>query len=157
VRMNPRVLAVSALCTAAAVAGISGIVSALPAVAANDAPPSIEETFEYPNGDKTPGVTLKKGDGHVLLVGCDEGKTSVVVYRYGSDDPFCFQFKGKQGYVTLEIQKAYGIRNYNNFSIDAKVKVDDQQKTINVAKDTWAGIGVDSPAGSGVLLELRAQ
>jgi hypothetical protein len=55
------------------------------------------------------------------------------------------------------MQKAYGTRNYNDFSVDAKVKVDEQQRTIIVGKDTWAGIGVDSPEGSGGLLELRAQ
>ncbi len=156
-RINRRQAALSALGTAVIVAGIGGMINALPAVAADDSqPPTLEENYDYPGGDKTPGIKLLKGNGQILLVGCNEGKTSVEVYRYGATEPFCFHFRKKTGYVKLEVQAAYGIRNHNDYTVDAKVKVNDTEKTVVAPVDDWVGFGTGPGERGGVLLELRA-
>ncbi|NJC70228.1 hypothetical protein HC031_10975 [Planosporangium thailandense] len=156
-RINPRLLAVSVLGVAAAVVGVSSLGHALPATAADGtpSPDSLVETYDYPNGDKTTGIKLIKGDGHILLVGCDAGKTSALVWSYNSDQPYCFQFTGKTGYVTLELHDVYGIRNYNDFDISAKVST--VKDPIPVPKDSWKGVGVAGGTGPAILLELRSQ
>jgi hypothetical protein len=157
VKINPRRLAVTALGITATVAGLSALTSAVPAVAADtDAPPSIVETFEYPGGSNLPGITLVSGDGHILLVGCDEGRTSAEVWKFNVDLPYCFEFKGKTGYVSLKLDDVYGIRNNNDFAVNAKVSVAGVEETVAVPADDWQGVGVGAGKGPAVLLELRS-
>lgn len=155
-KIKPRLLAVGALTVTAAAVAVNGLVHALPATAADGAPAqdSLVETYDYPDGDKTPGIKLIKGDGHILLANCDAGKTSAEVYSYNSDKPYCFQFKGKTGYVTLELHDVYGIRNHYDFGISAKVST--VKDPIPVPADGWKGVGVSGGTGPAILLELRA-
>jgi hypothetical protein len=72
-------------------------------------------------------------------------------------DPYCFEFKGTSGYVALELEEVYGIRNHLDFPIDAKIEVDDVVKpVVEIPADDWKGVGVANGEGQALLLELRA-
>jgi hypothetical protein len=157
--MTPRLLTAGAMAVTAIIAGAAALIGANPAGAAEsaDAPTSLVETFEYPDGDQVAGIRLIKGDGRILLVGCDEGRTSAEVYSYVSADPYCFEFQGTTGYVALELEDVYGIRNHLDFPIDATIEVDDVVKPpVEVPADDWKGVGVANGEGQALLLELRA-
>ncbi|MFI5491420.1 hypothetical protein [Actinoplanes sp. NPDC051859] len=92
-----------------------------------------------------------------MLVGCDEGKTSAEVWSYSTSKPYCFEFKGKTGFVTLELERVYGIRNNNDFPIEAKISIDEVVKPpVEIREDNWKGVGVAAGEGQALLLELRA-
>ena len=132
--------------------------SAAAQAADSDTPPSsIVEDYSYPGADQITGIKLIKGDGHILLVGCDEGHTSVEVYSFTAADPFCFQILGTTGSLTMQLEQAYGIRNYQNYGLEATVSVEGAAPTdVAVPADDWKGIGVGANEGQAVLLELRA-
>jgi hypothetical protein len=153
VRTKSRLLAASALGAATLAAAIGTFVHIQPAGAADNPQGSLVETYDYPNGDKTPGIKLIKGDGHVVMVDCAEGQSSAEVWSFNNEKPYCFQFKGKTGYVTLELNDVYGIRNLSQLDITAKVST--VKDPIPVPKDSWKGVGVSGGTGPAVLLELR--
>ena len=146
----------------AAGAVVAGGLSALGLGAAaqaadGDTPPSIVEDYAYPGAAQITGIKLIKGDGHILLVGCDQGHTSVEVYSFTAADPFCFQILGTTGSLTMELEQAYGIRNYQNYGLEATVSVEGADPTdVDVPADDWKGVGVGANQGQAVLLELRA-
>ncbi|MEV4121746.1 hypothetical protein [Micromonospora sp. NPDC049645] len=157
-RISRRTRSVGAVGSAAVVLAVGGLMGAYPtsATANADAPPSIEENFVYPGGETLDGIRLLKGDGHVLLTGCDQPARSIEVWSFTRSTPFCFEVRGTSGYVTLELADVYGIRNYNSFGLGAKVRVASTEKTISVPIDDWAGVGIGAGEGPAVLLELRA-
>ncbi|MDI6103024.1 hypothetical protein QLQ12_30860 [Actinoplanes sp. NEAU-A12] len=157
VKMTPRLLAVGALAAATLAAGITGMLPAGAAEPTSDNAASLVETYDYPGGDKVDGIRLIKGDGRIMLVGCDEGRTSAEVYSYKAAKPYCFEFKAATGFVTLELDEVYGIRNHNDFPIDAKIRIGDLVKPpVTVEKDDWKGVGAGAGDGQALLLELRA-
>ncbi|MEU8657536.1 hypothetical protein [Actinoplanes philippinensis] len=158
-KITAGLLTVGAVTATAIIGSAAAFIGAVPAGAVESADPlgSLVETYEYPDGDKVAGIRLIKGDGQILLVGCGEGRTSVEVYTYLATTPYCFEFKGKAGYVALELDEVYGIRNYNDFPIDAKIKVDDVVKPpVEVPADDWKGVGIVNGEGQALLLEIRA-
>jgi hypothetical protein len=157
VKITPRQLTVGALTAAALAAGITGILPAGAAEPTADDAMSLVETYDYPDGDKVDGIRLIKGDGRIELVGCDEGRTSAEVYSYKAGKPYCFEFKATTGYVTLELDQVYGIRNHNDFPINAKIRIGDEVRPpVTVAEDDWKGVGAGNGDNQAVLLEIRA-
>lgn len=156
-RITMRRAALAVVGTMTAVVGTIGLVQVLPAAADDaDTPPSIVETYDYPGAASIPNIKLIRGDGHIMAVACNQGKTDIEVYSFLVADPFCFDVKGTSGYLALELEQAYGVRNYNQFTVDAKVSIEGAApKTVTVPVDDWAGVGVGANEGQAVLLELR--
>ncbi len=158
---RPRVLG-----GAVVLAGLSGFASATPRLLAADPPPQlqpgIEENYDYPYADNIfaeKGLRLLKGDGHILLADC--GSADVVrVLSFSSRGELCFQVKGAQGYLTLELPKTYLIKDDrgDNHSLSAKVTVDGKTESVAVKKNEWTPVGQGrSPtSGPATLLEIRA-
>ncbi|WP_250006463.1 hypothetical protein [Actinoplanes sp. M2I2] len=142
----------------AALAIVAGVAAGVPAMAADEdpAPQSLVEDFAYPGAERYTDIKLIRGDGKIMLVDCGAGRTSAEVWSYTRPEPFCFEFLGDTGYVALELAEAYGVRNYENFVMSAKVTVDDVTKTVEVPEDDWKGVGVGNSENQAVLLELRA-
>jgi hypothetical protein len=131
---------------------------------ADEAPPPIEENYDYPGADRIlaeRGIKLIKGDGRILFVDCVVGANQAKVESRrwpGTRGHFCFTIKGTKGYLTLEIPEAYVIWSDQNHALNAKIKVADQTSTVNVPKDDFVGIGEggdDPNSGPATILELR--
>ncbi|PWK40804.1 hypothetical protein BC793_11833 [Actinoplanes xinjiangensis] len=117
-------------------------------------PTSLVEDYSYPAGDAVPGIKLIKGDGNIMLVECVNGGAGLLRVRsYVRDDEFCFQLSGAQGFLALELENAYQLRDLDaSRSVEAKV-IDDgvAQEPIDVPTDRWA---VLEPA---TLVEIRSR
>jgi hypothetical protein len=140
------------------VASQSGAWAAGGAAASADEQPSLVEDYSYPNADKIKTITLKRGDGHIMLVDCATGPVSAKVYSFENADPFCFRFTGAKGFLSLELPNVYGIRN-ENYGLSATIKIEneDKEKTVEVPRDDWIGLGTSGPEQKpAVLLELRS-
>ena len=137
--------------------GITAALAGAPAVtAARDSDPaSLVETYEYPNADLYPDIKLVRGDGHILIVDCNAGRTSFEVWSFIRREPFCFELRGEKGSLSLELANVYGVQNLENQVVSAKVTVDGATKTVAVPAVDWKGIGAGDGAGQAVLLELR--
>ncbi|GAA0793783.1 hypothetical protein [Spirilliplanes yamanashiensis] len=154
-RRRAALAATSAGIVAAAIAGVAAGVPAL--AAPEDAEPtSLVEDFSYPDAASYPDIKLIRGDGRILIVDCDAGRTSAEVWSFTRPTPFCFEFKGDNGFVSLELADVYGIRNNENFAMSAKVTVDETTKVVEVPEVDWKGVGVGAGENQAVLLELRA-
>lgn len=140
-----------------AAVGLAAVSLGSSAQAAAGASTSIVEDYSYPNADQVKGIKLIKGDGHILFVGCDEGHTAIEVYSYTAENPFCFQILGTTGILTMQLEQVYGIRNHQNFGLEATVSVEGADPTkVAVPADGWKGVGKGAGQGQAVLLQLRA-
>ncbi|GAA2469671.1 hypothetical protein ACFPFX_35140 [Streptomyces mauvecolor] len=132
--------------------------STTPAAAASDEMPSTIEDFNYPDAAKIQaekGITLKRGDGHIVLTACDGTEGIKVISKTGQKD-YCFAVKAKRGYVALELAKAYGIWTKAD-PVKTTIKDPDGDITvINAPANTFTGYGEATaervPAS---LIELR--
>jgi hypothetical protein len=131
--------------------------------AANDEPPPLEETFDYPNADQIfhdRGIRLLKGDGRILLVDCGSEPNLLVVESRIKPKPagdFCFKVKGGAGWLTLNIAESYFLDGDGKNLLTAKIEVDGQTKTVNVAKVGHTPIGEAAGEGPAALVELRVK
>jgi hypothetical protein len=124
---------------------------------AEDVPPPTEETFDYPGAEaifKSRGILLKKGDGHILLAECAPGGNQLEV-RSRNRDPFCFNVKGKKGWLTLELTEAFLIFSTDSHKTEAKFTVDGVTGTKTVLPGEAEGIGEGGGSKSATLIELR--
>lgn len=133
-------------------------VSAVARAAAEEAPAqpadSLVEDYAYPDGDAVTGIKLIKGDGNITLVECANGGAGLLRVRsFVRDDEFCFLLRGKQGYLALELEKTYQLRDLDTgHSVEAEVTVGGvTQEPVAVPADTWAVIGQST------LVELRSR
>ncbi|WP_367130579.1 MULTISPECIES: hypothetical protein [Streptomyces] len=123
----------------------------------DDDMPLAIETFQYPDSAKIAqekGITLHKGDGHILLTDC-AGTYDILVKARGPKN-FCFAVKGKQGQLTLEVDNAFAIMTEDH-PVHATIRVDGTETPIDAPKNGYKAFGegdakVNKPA---VLLELR--
>lgn len=120
--------------------------------------PGIEEDFTYPGADKIfaeRGIRLLKGDGHILLVECDNSAGLVKVWSPFSTEPSCFRVIRAPGLLTLELPEVYGIRAGQQ-SLAAVVTINGTTETISVEQERWAPVGVGANMAPATLIELRA-
>ncbi|WP_372407415.1 hypothetical protein [Streptomyces luteireticuli] len=124
------------------------------------------ETFEYPNAAKIlkeRGITLHKGDGHILLADC--GLTQdIVVLSTRIDEPnpdrgrYCFKVTGtgRSGYLSLEIPKVISIST-GDYLVRANVTADGRTTTVDVPRNETkpVGQGTNPPGSPAVLVDLR--
>lgn len=119
--------------------------------------PAIED-FAYPNAEQILAekkITLKRGDGHIVLTDCAKPYNILVESRTGQEQ-FCFKFSGKQGYLTMEVAEAYGIWEEGGHSVQAKITADGQQSVVNLKKDDFTTLGeAGNSEKRSVLVELR--
>jgi hypothetical protein len=81
----------------------------------------------------------------------------VEVYSFTAADPFCFQILGTTGFLTMQLDEVYGIRNYQNYGLQATVSIAGATPVpVSVPADDWKGVGEGAGQGQAVLLELRA-
>ncbi|MFJ3794236.1 trypsin-like serine protease [Kitasatospora sp. NPDC090091] len=129
-------------------------------MAAESAPQLAVEDFAYPGAAKIlaeRNITLKTGDGHIVLADCASGPGLVQLFsRAASPSEVCFRITGPTGYLALEIPKIYNIKG-DDHTVKATVSTDGNAATFDVAKNTWTPIGEGGTASSTTtLLELTA-
>ncbi|MFB7355248.1 ricin-type beta-trefoil lectin domain protein [Streptomyces gardneri] len=134
----------------------------MPASAAEAAPPLAVESFAYPGAAEIlaeHAVTLKAGDGNILLADCaSEPNLVQVVRRDASPATVCFKVSGASGYLALEIAKVVRIKG-DNHAMKATLNRAGTVSSVDIAKNDWTpvGEGDPQPAGDGTtLLELTA-
>ncbi|WP_459651139.1 trypsin-like serine protease [Kitasatospora sp. Ki12] len=130
------------------------------ATAAEAAAPAAVEGFAYPDAAKVlaeRNITLKSGDGHIVLVDCAAGPGQVQLFsRAANPSEVCFKITGPTGYLALEIPKIYNIKG-DDHAIKATVSTDGTTSTVDVAKNVWTPIGEGGTSGGATtLLELTA-
>ncbi|MEV7198281.1 hypothetical protein AB0N81_41835 [Streptomyces sp. NPDC093510] len=127
------------------------------------APPSAVEDFAYPDAARLledKGITLKRGDGHIVLSDCADANILVRTTHTNDDgNKYCFKSTGKKGYLSLEVPKVYSVDSEGP-AFQATVTSEDGKKTVQVEKGGFQPVGTGdlSPGASGkpaVLVELR--
>ncbi|MEA5364682.1 hypothetical protein VA596_34480 [Amycolatopsis sp., V23-08] len=146
-------LVTSVFTTSAGAAGAAG------ATAADDGPPPIVETYDYPGADRIlaeRNITLLKGDGHILLVDCASGGNLIVVQSYkikGGDA--CFRVTGTPGYLTMQIPETYFIKG-DGHTAKATLTAKSTTETVDIQPGQWTPVGESLPNHDpAALLEIR--
>lgn len=130
---------------------------------AADVPPVAVEDFNYPGAADilaTKGITLKRGDGHILLADCDAALDQIRVYSVadsatGREGNYCFQATAKTGYVTLELPRVFALETAEH-PISADLTANGETTTVAVAKDGFESVGEGTVGGArSVLVEIR--
>ncbi|MBB4926403.1 FG-GAP-like repeat-containing protein [Kitasatospora kifunensis] len=129
------------------------------ATAAESAPPSAAEDFSYPGAAKIladRGITLKSGDGHIVLADCGSGTGLVQLYsRTATPSEVCFKITDRTGYLSLEIPQIYNIKG-DDHAIKATLNTAGTVTSFDLAKNAWTPVGEGSSTGASTLLELNA-
>lgn len=126
---------------------------------AAEAPGYAVEDFNYPQADKIlqeRGITLKRGDGHIVLATCDSQTGLLEVWaRSRSNERICFRVTGNSGYLSLEIPSVYGVQG-NAYATKVDMTVEDEEKSFDITKNTWTPVGesVDDEAREHMLVEI---
>ncbi|MFD3944321.1 hypothetical protein [Streptomyces sp. NPDC058579] len=127
---------------------------------AEEGPGYAVEDFGYPNADKILAekkITLKRGDGHILLADCGSAPDLMEVWTRQDEERFCFKITGNQGYLALELPAVYSIKG-NNYSAEVDMTVGTEEKSFDIRKNAWTPVGesVDPQARDFMLMEIRA-
>ncbi|HLL66546.1 MAG TPA: hypothetical protein VK453_12475 [Micromonosporaceae bacterium] len=139
------------------------------AALAADEPPSIVETYEYPGAahweTARPGLKLKSGDGHILIVECPSaGNPTLDLFVVESrmyplpKGFFCFKLTGTKGYLSLEIPDAYYLRGDNTHTVSATLSIAEDPPVVEpqtVEPGQWTEIGSSAFRGKTTVMELR--
>ncbi|MEV6239690.1 hypothetical protein [Lentzea sp. NPDC051838] len=142
---------------AAVVLGTVGVY-AMAQDAPNDQQPSLVEDFAYPGADKIlaeKGITLLKGDGHILLENCVTNATGQIALRSSQHaEPICFKVTGATGWLSLSIPEVYSIKG-DGHKGEAKITTDEgaTTRTEPIKVNNWTPI---NSGDGGTLLELKA-
>lgn len=155
--------AVSATLGAVALLGTSGHGGSAQsgfASTADETPGYAVENFAYPNADQIlqqKGITLKRGDGHIVLADCDSAPGLLEVWAR-SQDRICFQVTGATGFLTMEIPSVYGIKG-NDYDTTVDMTVDGEDHSFAVGKNEWTPVGETTDPGQRpfMLLEISTQ
>ncbi|MFI1537220.1 hypothetical protein [Streptomyces anandii] len=163
-------LAVAGAAATLALAGAQALATADPQPTGGSAgvtPPSAVEDFAYPNADqiqKTQGIKLIKGDGHIVLAACDDSaqQIKVLTVQGQSGNPqgaYCFKANAKSGYLSLELPRVFALETADHpISADLRPQADPTApvKTVTVDKNGYQSVGEGAAGGApSVLLELR--
>ncbi|MFI6639044.1 hypothetical protein [Streptomyces sp. NPDC050504] len=127
--------------------------------AAGEGPGYAVEDFGYPNADKILAeqhITLKRGDGHILLADCSTGTDLMEIWSR-ANSKICFRVTGNSGYLTLEIPSVFAVKG-NAYSSEVDMAVGTEEKTFTVNKNSWTPVGesADPQGREFVLMEIRA-
>ncbi|GAA1270817.1 hypothetical protein GCM10009665_68920 [Kitasatospora nipponensis] len=138
---------------------IAGWSATVPATAAETAGVSAVENFSYPGAAKIladRGITLKAGDGHIVLADCASGTGLVQLFsRSATPSEVCFQITGPTGYLSLEIPQIYNIKG-DDHAIKATLNTAGTVTSIDLPKNTWTPVGEGNANDATTLVELNA-
>ncbi|MFJ7154208.1 hypothetical protein ACIQUQ_04655 [Streptomyces sp. NPDC101118] len=155
-------LAAGALAWAAITGGAVGAGSGTGADAmkavAEEGPGYAIEDYGYPNADKIlaeRNITLKRGDGHILLADCDSATDLMEVWSR-EKEKICFKVSGTRGYLALEIPSVFAVKG-NNYSAEVDMTVGTEEKSFDVNKNSWTPVGesADEQGRDFMLMEIR--
>jgi len=117
--------------------------------------PSAVEDFAYPNAAKIlqdRQITLKRGDGHIMLTDCAQPWDLQVRSRLGH---FCFAVNGKKGLLTLELPDSFGI-DTTEHPVSATLDVGGKESVVNAPANDFTPMGESGSTGErSILVELR--
>lgn len=145
-----------------AVIAFGGPASLSTAAVAEDAQPSLVETFDYPNAaaiEAARGIKLKKGDGHILFVDCADGQNQLKVESTAFPAPrnlFCFKITGAKGDITMELPEAYLVHGNNDNVVATWTDENGKVHSTPIRKNAPTGIGEGVTGQPGVLIEFNS-
>ncbi|MEU2655993.1 hypothetical protein ABZ615_11775 [Streptomyces sp. NPDC007325] len=156
---------VGAMAAASIVTGLAAAQASTTAVSAttSEEMPFAVESFAYPGADQILAerkITLKQGDGNITLLSNCSGYDIKVESRL-DDRGYCFDVKGAQGYLTLEVPDAYGIWT-QAYAVQAQLTPEGETSSVTVTapKNDYTAVG-QGDANTGrkrsVLVELRVK
>ncbi|MFD8915601.1 hypothetical protein [Streptomyces sp. NPDC059575] len=127
------------------------------AVATATEMPSAVEKFDYPGADRVYAerhITLKRGDGHIILVNCTDAWNIKIESRLDNGG-YCFRASAKSGFLTLELPDAYGVWTEDH-PVEATLTAEGKETVVNVPTDDYQPVGESGDSGlRSVLVELR--
>ncbi|MEW1551829.1 hypothetical protein [Streptomyces tsukubensis] len=121
--------------------------------------PHAVEDFAYPgaaNIQTEKGITLKRGDGRIVLTACDRTEDIAVITLVGEKE-YCFDVLAKPAYLTLEVAGAYGTWAGEHPIKHTLVTADGTKSVVTAVANDFTGYGSaagTNPAKS-TLIELR--
>ncbi|MDH6543751.1 hypothetical protein [Streptomyces sp. SPB4] len=113
------------------------------AAAAADLPPYATEDFTYPDAARIQaelGITLKRGDGHIVLADCASASGLMEVYSR-TRGKICFRATGKTGHLSLEVPAVYGMKGDATHQADVTLTAEGSKQNVTVAPNEWKGVG----------------
>ncbi|MEE1816980.1 hypothetical protein PUR59_18410 [Streptomyces sp. SP18ES09] len=125
---------------------------------ADEGPGYAVEDFGYPDADKIlteKHITLKRGDGHIVLADCASATDLLQVWSRDKDR-VCFKVSGTRGYLALEIPTVYAVRG-NTYAAQVDLTSGTEEKTFDVTQNTWTPVGesADEQGRDFMLMEIR--
>ncbi|MER5727349.1 hypothetical protein ABT084_03140 [Streptomyces sp. NPDC002138] len=125
---------------------------------ADEGPGYAVEDFGYPNADKIlaeRGITLKRGDGHILLADCASGSDLLEVWSR-ANEKICFRVTGTTGYLTLEIPAVFAVKG-NSYAARVDMTTGAEGKSYDVNKNAWTPVGesADDQGRDFMLMEIK--
>ncbi|MEI5034862.1 hypothetical protein RB201_25860 [Streptomyces sp. S1A(2023)] len=119
--------------------------------------PSAVEDFIHPGADQIfqeRKITLKRGDGHIMLVSCAAAWNIKIESRLDNNG-YCFQASAKSGYLALELPDAYGVWT-EEYPVKATLNAEGDEAVVNVPANDYQPVGESGDSGlRSVLVELR--
>ncbi|MFH8344006.1 LamG-like jellyroll fold domain-containing protein [Streptomyces sp. NPDC018045] len=152
----------AAACAAAVNATSTSPAALLPpsmATVADGEPDYAIEDFAYPGADRIKaekGITLKRGDGHIVLAECGSSAGLMEVWSR-KNDKTCFKTTGAAGYLALEIPAVFAVKGSADQAADITLTGPDNKKQeVKVPKDEWTPVGesTDPQAREHLLVEI---
>jgi hypothetical protein len=127
--------------------------------AADEAPGYAVEDFAYPGADRIlaeQGITLERGDGHIVLADCTSEGELLEVRSTESAGTFCFRVTGNSGWLTLKISSVYAVKG-NDYTTQVDMTTADEKHTYDIDKNLWTGVGEadDDQGREFQLMEIR--
>ncbi|WP_307783563.1 hypothetical protein [Streptomyces spinoverrucosus] len=116
------------------------------------------EDFDYPQADKIlaeQGITLKRGDGHIVLADCASGTGLIEVWPRDKAK-VCFRVSGDSGFLTMAIPAVYGVKG-NDYTTQVDMTVGSEEKVFDVVMNAWTPVGetADEYGRDHMLVEIR--
>ncbi|WP_190160849.1 FG-GAP-like repeat-containing protein [Streptomyces litmocidini] len=115
------------------------------------------EDFSYPGAaaiQAEKAITLKRGDGNLMLQACDGTQDILVNTRSGLKD-YCFDVKTKPAYLSLELPSAYGIWT-EAYPVKTTIEADGTKTVIDAPANDFTGYGeATADRIKSSLIELR--
>ncbi|MFI8202054.1 hypothetical protein [Streptomyces sp. NPDC085937] len=131
--------------------------------AAADEMPYAVEDFNYPGADRiksSMGITVKRGDGHVLVAECDPKADQIRVLTVadssaGRRGTYCFEATSTSGFLTLELPRVFALEAGEQ-PISADLTANGQTQTVDVPEGGFEPVGEGTVGGAqSVLVEIR--
>jgi len=118
--------------------------------------PSAVEDFSYPGADQVlqeRKITLKRGDGHIMLVRCSESWNIKIESRL-TEGGYCFRATAKTGFLSLELPEAFGVWTEDH-PVSATLNAAGKETVVKVPADEYKPVGEPNSGLHSVLIELR--